>query len=176
MLRLVVRHDAYMDEENNSRRQFLIRSASGLSATWLALHWPAILAAQNHAHQAAASKPPVPFQFFSPEQANQIEAACAQIIPTDDTPGAREAQVIHFIDQALLTFDRDKQPLYSQGLKDLQAKTRELFPQTIRFSDLAAAQQGKVLQAIEKTEFFEVVRLHTVMGFLARPEYGGNYN
>jgi gluconate 2-dehydrogenase gamma chain len=32
------------------------------------------------------------------------------------------------------------------------------------------------LTAIEKTEFFELVRLHTIMGFLAKPEYGGNYN
>jgi hypothetical protein len=32
-----------------------------------------------------------------------------------------------------------------------------------------------VLTAIEKTDFFELVRLHTIMGFLAKPEYGGNY-
>ncbi len=119
---------------------------------------------------------PLPFQFFSGEQAAEVEAATAQIIPTDDTPGAREAKVIHFIDRALTTFDRDKQPCYTQGLRDLQAKVRELFPQTESFSDLTSAQQVQVLEAIEKTEFFELLRLHTIMGFFARPDYGGNYN
>ncbi|PYX11489.1 MAG: hypothetical protein DMG84_23845, partial [Acidobacteria bacterium] len=27
---------------------------------------------------------------------------------------------------------------------------------------------------IEKTEFFETVRVHTIMRFLSNPEYGGN--
>lgn len=100
----------------------------------------------------------------------------AQIIPSDDTPGAREARIIYSIDRALTTFDRDKQALYTQGLKDLQAQTRELFPNANRFSDLTSAQQIQVLKAIEKTEFFELVRLHTIVGFLANPEYGGNHN
>lgn len=165
-----------MDNESGTRRQFLIRSVAGLSSAWLTLHWPAILAAQDHAHRAAESPVPVPLQFFSAEQAAEIEAASAQIIPTDDTPGAREAQVIHFIDRALMTFDRDKQSSYTQGLKDLQAKTQELFPGTKRFSELTSAQQVQVLEAIEKTDFFELLRLHTIMGFLASPEYGGNYN
>ena len=34
----------------------------------------------------------------------------------------------------------------------------------------------QVLEAIEKTSFFELLRLHTIMGFLASPGYGGNYN
>jgi len=165
-----------MDDKTASRRQFLISSATGLSTTWLALRWPAILAAGGHAHHAAQSQTPAAFQFFSGEQATEIESACAQIIPTDDTPGAREAKVIYFIDRALVTFDRDKQNAYTQGLKDLQAKARELFPKTAKFSDLTSAQQEEVLRAIEKTDFFELLRLHTIMGFLARPEYGGNYN
>ncbi len=116
----------------------------------------------------------VAFQFFSTEQAAEIDAVAAQIIPTDDTPGAHEAKVVYFIDKALMTFDRDKQASYTQGLKDLQAKTQELSPQAGKFSSLSQAQQVQLLQAIEKTEFFEMVRVHTIMGFLASPEYGGN--
>jgi gluconate 2-dehydrogenase gamma chain len=160
--------------EDNSRRQFLFRSATGLGGAWLSLHWPAILAAQNHAREAANS-PPV-FQFFSPEQAAEVEAAAAQIIPADDTPGAREAQVIYFIDRALVTFDKDKQPAYLQGIPELQAKTRKLFPQAKSFAGLTSPQQIEVLHVIEKTEFFELLRLHTIVGFFARPEYGGNHN
>lgn len=116
------------------------------------------------------------FQFFSSQDAVEVEAIAAQVIPADDTPGAREAHVIYFIDQILVTFDRDKQPAYTQGLKDLQHRTQELFPSVNRFSYLTPAQQIQLLTTIEKTEFFELVRLHTIMGFLAKPEYGGNYN
>ncbi|HUJ96026.1 MAG TPA: gluconate 2-dehydrogenase subunit 3 family protein [Terriglobales bacterium] len=164
-----------MDEPHSSRREFLVRSLSGVSSAWLALQWPAVLAAHEHARMAASSSSPAAFQFLSAEQAIEVDAAAAQIIPADDTPGAHEAHVVYFVDRALVTFDRDKQPNYTQGLKDLQAKVVEMFPQAGKFSALEAAQQVKVLQAIEHSEFFELLRLHTIMGFLASPEYGGNY-
>ena len=100
----------------------------------------------------------------------------AQIIPADDAPGAREARAVYFIDRALTTFDREKQATYTQGLMDLQVNTQKLFANKNKFSDLTSEQQIQLLTAIEKTEFFELVRLHTIMGFLAKPEYGGNYN
>ena len=125
---------------------------------------------------AAESGEPAAFQFFSPEEAVEIEAVAAQIIPSDDAPGAREARVVYFIDHVLTTFDRDKQPAYKQGLKDLQHKTLEMFPGANRFSSLTPAQQIQLLTAIEKTEFFELVRVHTIMGYLSRPEYGGNHD
>jgi gluconate 2-dehydrogenase gamma chain len=159
-----------------SRRQFLLGSVSGLSSAWLALRWPAILAAQEHVQRAEASGRPAQFQFFSPEEAVEVEAMAGQIIPTDDTPGAREARVVHFIDRVLATFERDKQPAYTQGLKDLQHRTQELFSSANRFSSLRPAQQIQVLTTIERTDFFELVRLHTIMGFLAKPEYGGNHD
>jgi gluconate 2-dehydrogenase gamma chain len=165
-----------MNSGNASRRQFLLGSASGLSSAWLAMRWPGILAAQADVQRAVQSGQLAPFQFFSPEEAIEIEAVAAQIIPSDDAPGAREAHVIYFIDRVLTTFDRDKQPAYTQGLKDLQHKTLELFSGTNRFSSLTPAQQIQLLTAIEKTDFFELVRVHTIMGYLSRPEYGGNHD
>ena len=97
----------------------------------------------------------------------------AQIIPADDTPGAREARVIYFIDRAPSTFDREKQPIYINGLNALQEQCALKSPAK-NFPALSSAQQIEVLQAIEKTEFFEAVRTHTVVGFFANPEYGGN--
>jgi gluconate 2-dehydrogenase gamma chain len=143
---------------------------------WLATQWPAILQASAQARQAAGGASPAAFEFFAPGQATEIETMAAQIIPTDDTPGAREARVIYFIDRALSTFDRDQQELYVQGLKDLAAKTHELFPNAVKFSELSAPQQIQVLTAIEETPFFTYVRMHTIMGFLSNPEYGGNYD
>jgi gluconate 2-dehydrogenase gamma chain len=162
-----------MKEAESSRRQFLIASMSSLGAAWLATHWPAIAAAQEYAQHVAQSGQPA-FQFFDPDQAAEVEAMAAQIIPADDTPGAREARVIYFIDRALTTFERDKQAIYTHGLPELQAKTRELFPGALKFSELSSAQQVQLLTAIEKSEFFETVRVHTIVGFFASPEYGGN--
>src|SRR5689334_16917217 len=116
-----------MSSGNSSRRHFLVRSASGLSSAWLLSKWPAILKAQEQARRAAKSSPGT-FQFFSPAQALEIDAISGQIIPSDDLPGAREAHVIHFIDQALVTFERNKQPIYRAGLRDLQVSTKRNFP------------------------------------------------
>lgn len=163
-----------MDNQDASRRMFLIKSLTGVSSAWLALRLPEIIAAQEHAHHAAQASPPTKFEFLTPEQAAEIEAVAAQIIPTDDTPGAREAKVIYFIDRALTTFDKDKQPVYVKGLKDLQSKQKKMFRDRAKFSDLNPEQQIKVLKAFEKNQFFELVRAHTIMGFFADPSYGGN--
>jgi len=163
-------------DADNTRRRFLLGSALGLSSVWLAMRWPAIVAAQQHAQRSGESGQPPSFQFFSPQDALEIEAVAAQIIPSDDAPGAREARVIYFIDRALMTFDVDKQVAYTQGLEDLQQKTLELFSVTDRFSSLSSAQQIQLLTGIEHTGFFELVRLHTIMGYLSHPDYGGNHD
>ncbi len=165
-----------MHNEDESRRLFLIKSFTGVSSAWLALRLPEIISAQEHAHQASQSAVPTKFEFLTPEQATEIEAVAAQIIPTDDSPGAREARVIYFIDRALTTFDKERQPRYVKGLKELQAKQKKMFKNSAKFSDLNAEQQIKVLKAFEKNGFFEMVRAHTIMGFLADPSYGGNYD
>src|SRR6202163_2246935 len=117
-----------------TRRNFLTRAGAGLSAVWLSAHWPALVAAAQHAHQAAKSSAPAKFQFFSPEQAVEIDAITARIIPTAETPGAREAGVVYFIDRALTTFSVDDQKTYRDGLPALQVRVRELFPTVEKFS------------------------------------------
>jgi gluconate 2-dehydrogenase gamma chain len=171
-----VKEEAHMQQrEASSRRRFLTASMSALGTAWLGTRWPAIMAAHEYAQRVAESGQPA-FQFFSAEQAVEVEAMASQIIPTDDTPGAREARVIYFIDRALTTFERDKQPLYQQGLAELSARVRKLLPGENRFSGLTPAQRVQVLTAIEKSEFFETVRVHTIAGFFANPEYGGNHD
>lgn len=155
-----------MAVQDRSRRSFLVDSATGLGSVWLVTQWPAILTAQQGAK----------LEFFTPEQAADIEAVTAQIIPTDSTPGAREARCVNFIDRLLATREKGRQAAYAQGLKDLQAKTTELVPGATKFSAVTAAQQIQVLTAIEKTPFFTMVRNDTVAGMFADPKHGGNYN
>jgi Gluconate 2-dehydrogenase subunit 3 len=176
-----------MNELN--RRNFLLRTGTGLSAAWIAANWPAVLSAATHAHNAAKAATPPKFEFFTPEEAMEVEAVTARIIPTDDTPGAREAGVVYFIDRALATFATDDQKTCREGLPELQARVKEMFPSALKFSGLTAEQQDEVLHSFDENtsttrralrarpgaqNFFETVRVQTIQGFLIDPEFGGN--
>jgi gluconate 2-dehydrogenase gamma chain len=163
-----------MEKEDISRRRFLVRSLAGVSASWLLAKLPEIEAAQDHVHKAMQSNAPLKLEFFTPEQAAEVEAISSRIIPTDDTPGAREAGVVYFIDRALMTFDKEQQPLYIKGLKQIDARCRMMGFGKASFASLKPEQQDKLLKRIEKGKFFQAVRTHTVMGFLCDPSRGGN--
>jgi gluconate 2-dehydrogenase gamma chain len=165
-----------MSTKGKSRRAFFIESATGLSAAWVAANYNGILAAQKHVQLAAKAGQLPQLTFFTEAQAPEVEAMATQIIPTDETPGAREAHCLYFIDKALSGFATSNQSLYTTGLQDLQTKTQQLFPGAAKFSALTADQQIKVLTEIEKTPFFRTVRTHTVLGFFSRPVHGGNYD
>jgi hypothetical protein len=149
----------------------------------LASHAAAIAEAQQHAHQAAnAGNPDTKagtqgkLQSLSAEEAEEVGALASLIIPSGSTPGAREAGVAYFIDRALATFERDKREAYRQGLHAVKARREELFPGSTSIASLKPGERIRLAEAIEKTEFFETLRVHTVMAFLGRPEYGGNRN
>ncbi len=117
----------------------------------------------------AQTSPSNQFVWFDPATAAEIKAIAAQIIPDDDTPGAEKAGVIWFIDRSLAGYDRDKQQLYQSGLAATQKKRAELFPGSTSISSLPGERQIALLKAIEKTEFFQQVRLHTILGFFGQP-------
>jgi gluconate 2-dehydrogenase gamma chain len=163
-----------MESPASSRRRFLAQSVKGLGSAWLAANWTEILAAHQRARHATQAATPLKFEFFTPEQAAEVEAIAAQIIPTDESPGARESGVIYFIDRALATFDREKRDLYLKGLQELQQQCSKTFAPGKRLSQLEPAQQIEIFKSIEKSDFFEAVRVHTITGFFASDEYGGN--
>jgi hypothetical protein len=123
--------------------------------------WGEVLRAQN----SESSQ----LMWFNPADAAEIKAIAAQIIPDDDTPGAGTAGVIWFIDRSLAGYDQDKQELYKRGLADTQKKRTELFPGSTSIFGLSNEQQIALLKAIEKTEFFQQVRLHSILGFFGQP-------
>ena len=57
---------------------------------------PGIAEAWQHARRAATSTEPVAPEALDPASASAVEARVNQIIPSDGTPRAREAGVIHF--------------------------------------------------------------------------------
>lgn len=63
--------------------------------------------------------------FFNPHQRATVAAAMARIIPTDDTPGATEADTITFIDRYLSGPDRVYAKPDGSGFETLTGKHRD---------------------------------------------------
>lgn len=84
----------------------LARAFAGIAGQQFFTDW--LSAAQSekaHDHQSSNSAPPEPDRwsaykpsFFSPAQFGMLDTFTAILIPTDETPGAREAHVAPFID------------------------------------------------------------------------------
>jgi gluconate 2-dehydrogenase gamma chain len=177
-----------MTPHQEARREFLFRAGGAAGAAWISTQWPAIVAAAQHAQMASSSKTPAKLEVLSPEQARQVEAVAEQIIPADDLPGAREAGVVYLIYRALNKFASETLPIYEAGLAHLGQLTSAKYPGAKSFADAAAEQQEAVLTdlATEDTgdrrrlgaqsagDFFQTVRIHTIMGFLVDPSAGGN--
>jgi len=157
---------------NDSRRQFLLSSMTGASAAWIAANWPAMAKAAEIAQGGDWGQ----FAYFTAAQAADIDAMAAQIFPTDDTPGAREAQAVYFIDLALTSFAKGQQAVMARGFVELDAKVSATFPGAHSFASLTSPQQIQLLTSIETTPFFRAVRDLTIMGMFAAPQHGGNFN
>ncbi|WP_031500741.1 gluconate 2-dehydrogenase subunit 3 family protein [Bryobacter aggregatus] len=105
--------------------------------------------------------------FFSTGDARWIDALMARIIPADDTPGAREAGCLQYLDKQLNGPLARFATAYRSGLQAFQ----QSFP---NFLQAVAEEQDSILQGIEKTPFFEMLVDHTMQGFYGSPEHGGN--
>jgi gluconate 2-dehydrogenase gamma chain len=150
-----------------TRRSWVINSLGIAVAADVAAAWQV-------AHDAVHSEPPATFTSLRAVDARDIEAITAQIIPSDESPGAREAGVIYFVDQALGSWEADKRSAYRRGLRDVRRLNKKMFPTSTNIASLEDAQVRQLITAFENTEFFELLRTHTVLGFLGSPTYGGN--
>jgi len=70
-------------------------------------------------------------RFFDPQQRATIEAAMARIIPTDDTPGAREAGTIDFVDRYLSGIGFIYAKPDGSGFEPLEGRRAEAWQQRI---------------------------------------------
>jgi len=162
-----------------NRREFVRRGSLYGAGILIGLNTPRPKAAQA----AAESIEPV---VLTEHEWKTLDALTGRIIPTDEEPGAREANCVNFIDKALAHEDAAALPLYQGGLAALDGVAMARFEK--RFVGLEGAQQDEILAALERGAakewalakelpspvFFETVRIHTIVGFLADPSYGGN--
>jgi gluconate 2-dehydrogenase gamma chain len=161
-----------MDPRHLDRRAF-VASLGSVGAVWLLADAADRAHAMQHAvEQRGAQQPRL--SFFSREQAVEIEAVVSRIIPSDATPGAREAGVVYFIDRGLATWAREQQPMVTEGLAKLGKDVEAKYPGESRFSALGTDRQDEVLKSIQDTPFFGVMRFATIAGMFALPAHGGN--
>jgi gluconate 2-dehydrogenase gamma chain len=163
-----------MERDDLSRRSLLQAIAAAIGAAALPLSRAEIALAAHQAHAAAHVAGDAKMSWLTAAEAADIEAVAAQIIPTDDTPGAREAGVVYFIDRALATFLSRLASDYRAQLVEFQAACRGQHPGAASFAALTSAQQVEYLKSVEHTPFFDTTRLLTLLGMFSLPEYGGN--
>src|SRR5262249_41462218 len=77
-------------------------------------------------------------------------------------------------DRALVTFDKDKQDAYRQGLAAVQEKRMTMYPASSGIAGLSPDQQIELLKSVEQYDFFQLLRFHTMAGFLGDARFGGN--
>jgi gluconate 2-dehydrogenase gamma chain len=157
-----------------SRRDFVTGLSAALVAAATACRDAADPEAIAHGPPTESPEPARELKFLTADEAVEIEAISARIIPTDDTPGAKEAGCFWFVDFALAGFSSDAQPLVRDGLKELTREVGKSHPRGTRFSALTGEQQDAVLKRMERSPFFGFVRFATIAGFLALPKHGGN--
>ncbi|MGH8481832.1 MAG: gluconate 2-dehydrogenase subunit 3 family protein [Nevskiaceae bacterium] len=160
-----------MLDEALSRRGFLRAAGSVAGAAGLAALWPAVLAAAQGA--ATARDAAAPFETLTADEAADLAAIAAQIIPSDALPGATEAGVVYFIDGSLRTFMAGARESVLSGLAALNRKAAAA-QAGARFAALPPEGQVALLKAEEATPFFGTVHFMTVAGMFALPVYGGN--
>lgn len=165
------------------RREFLVLPVKSLGGVLLYT-----LAGEPIRLQAQGGKVKVPLLFFTASEAAVVAAGCERIFPGDESgPGATEAGVIIYIDRQLAgPYGRDKyrytkapwvESMPEHGYQG-KATPREIYRAGIRelgnFAELTASQQDERLHSIEKGNFFQMLRRHTIEGMFCDPMHGGN--
>lgn len=156
-----------MNQDQLTRRLFLQGSGSLAGSTMFRAALPGVFAIAQAA--CTARDEGTSFAVLSDAEAADFTAIAARIIPTTDTPGAREAGVVYFMDKAFASFMQEDLDSARQGLDELQSKLDGK-----RFSDLADDEQDQHLTNIENTRFFSLMRTMTIYGFFGMQSYGGN--
>ena len=153
-----------LDLDTRSRRAVLRAVIGALTGACLPLDFAKVAFAADD----------VQAQSLSEAELADVDAITAQIIPTDETPGAREAGVALFIDRALATFFGRFAADFRSQLAAFRARCRAQYPDARSFAALTHEQQIAFLKQVERTPFFERGRLLTIVGMFAMPKYGGN--
>jgi gluconate 2-dehydrogenase subunit 3-like protein len=165
-----------MESATLSRRSLLQAIAAVIATTTTGIGWTEVAEALDQAHGTHDARSDAPLSFLTSAEAADVEAVAAQIIPTDASPGAREAGVVYFIDRALSTFFSQLSGDYRVALAAFQSAYRTRDSGVASFGDLTTERQIEFLSSIDRTPFFNTTHVLTLLGMFTSPAYGGNRN
>jgi len=178
-------------KHDEARRAFLLGSVAGAGA--LAGKGLVSEAEAKQQHKTAAAEAAGTAMaghreghgaFLNDDDAKTVEAFAERIMPgAPGMPGAKDADVLNYIDLALAGAYADQQDFYRRGLAQLNAYCQATYQ--MPFVRLDAARQDAVITAMEEgkatgfawpsaQQFFNTLRTHTMEGMFADPVYGGN--
>lgn len=156
------------------RREFVEAMAAALAGVLGAARWSELSAASVY---AAGLPNTAPYEFLTADQARLLDVITAHIVPTDDTPGAREARVVRFIDHAFATVFQDFRKDFTDVLTAFHDFAARFRPDGAPFLELSHGEQIALLRDLERLEpgVFGPLRNLTMTGMFSHPEHGGNY-
>ncbi len=158
-----------------SRRSFIKVSASVTAGIGLGLGLVGCSNNRQNAH----------LRYLTPDEERLLDALTSQIIPTDEDPGAHEANVVNFIDKQLVFHYKNQQDFYRVNLSKLQQTCRST--RKAVFESLSSEEQIAFMEAMEmgalptenwtaeeQAAFFRTLVSHSMQGFYGSPRHGGN--
>jgi len=134
---------------------------------------------------AQAAPPNEAFENLTVAEADLLEAIVERLIPSDASgPGAKEARAAHYIDRALGGALKESREAYRAGFAAFDRYCRS--SRGAAFTALSDRDKDSVLIDVEtgatgfpgtsSSQFFNMVRTHTLQGTFGDPYYGGNAN
>jgi gluconate 2-dehydrogenase gamma chain len=159
------------NSDNVSRRSFLLLAGALSTSSYVRLTGAALATLAQSAF--AAEQEGAAFLVLGADEARDFAAIAARIIPTTDTPGATEAGVIHFFDNAFADAMSGKLDTARAQLADFNESLAKS-GHAGRFDELGEDEQDDFLRSQEQGDFFAMARQMTIFGFFAMSSYGGN--
>ena len=165
-----------------SRRDFLALVAAGAAAACKKPGSDSLPTSASASSSASIAAPVAATKVLPAAEAKIVDAIAARILPSEDGPGAREANAIAFIDGQLAAGDLAPLAngvLLSARIVDGEAKRRH----STSFVDLDGARQDAILSdfadaklAVQfpQREAFRLLHMLTLEALLSDPVHGGN--
>ncbi len=129
----------------------------------------------GHEHSESVAAKPEPYRplFFTPAEFAAITAVAGRIIPSDGTPGAREAKVSEYVDW-VVSEDAGLQPVHREGIRWLDRVAKRKYGAA--YARLAPARQDAILRLLDSArqvsaeneaavKFWKSIRRLTLDGF-----------
>jgi len=159
-----------VNKRQQSRRQFLKDSSAAMGLTLAGIHLPSLLPLGEAAAKAREAR--AAMQVLTAEEAADIEAITSMVIPSGETPGAREAGVVYFIDLALGGQLASLLVPLRHQLSEMNALAGS--DSAGGFSRLDEAARIAVMEKADSAGFLGVFSTLTMFGMFSMPSYAGN--